>query len=44
MSSARLLDLDRRVSFSGFVEAALAADPAKIIKRYNARARRALGQ
>jgi hypothetical protein len=40
----RLLDLDRRVSFSGFVEAALrealAGDPAALADRWGARARR----
>ena len=41
----RLLDLDRRVSFSGFVEAALrealTGDPAALVERWGARARRA---
>jgi hypothetical protein len=41
----RLLDLDRRVSFSGFVEAALrealAGDPGVLVDRWGARARRA---
>ena len=41
----RLLDLDRRVSFSGFVEAALrealTGDPAALVERWGARERRA---